>query len=118
MTLNGWLQILVFIAIVIGLAKPLGVFMSDVFDGRRTWLHHLLRPIERIIYRITRVDENREMHWTEYAVAMLLYSLSSLLLLYMIQRLQGVLPLNPQKLAGVDSNASATGGFVASAFNT
>ncbi len=118
MTLNGWFQILLFIAIIIAVAKPVGIFMTQVFDGERTFMHFALRPIERLIYRLTRVDENREMRWTEYAVAMLLFSAVSLLLLYLIQRVQGYLPFNPQQLPGVDSTASATGGFVGSAFNT
>jgi K+-transporting ATPase ATPase A chain len=118
MTLNGWLQILLFTVIVIALAKPVGVFLTHVFSGERTFLHPVFRPIERIIYKLTGVKEEREMHWSEYATAMLLYSLVSLLMLYLIQRLQGSLPLNPQNLPGVDSPASATGGYVASAFNT
>jgi K+-transporting ATPase ATPase A chain len=118
MTLNGWLQILVFTVIVIALAKPVGVFLTHVFSGERTFLHPVFRPIERMIYKLTGVKEEREMHWSEYATAMLLYSLVSLLVLYLIQRLQGYLPLNPQNLPGVDSPTSATGGYVASAFNT
>ncbi|MFL6283891.1 MAG: potassium-transporting ATPase subunit KdpA [Pyrinomonadaceae bacterium] len=118
MTLNGWLQILLFLAVVLAVTKPLGLFMTRVFGGDRTFLHPLLRPVERLIYRLTGVDEEREMHWTEYAVAMLLFSLVSMLLLYLIQRMQGVLPLNPQGLPGVDAAASAAGGFVGSAFNT
>ena len=118
MTLNGWLQILLFTVIVIALAKPVGVFLTHVFSGERTFLHPVFRSIERIIYKLTGVKEEREMHWSEYATAMLLYSLVSLLVLYLIQRLQGYLPLNPQNLPGVDSPASATGGYVASAFNT
>jgi K+-transporting ATPase ATPase A chain len=118
MTLTGWLQILVFIAIIVAITKPIGVFMTHLFEGQRTFLHPLLRPVERLIYRLTGVDEEREMHWTEYAASMLLFSLVSLLLLYFIQRLQAYLPFNPQKLAGVDSAASATSGYVASAFNT
>ena len=118
MTLNGWLQILLFIAIIIAIAKPVGIFMTHVFNGERTFLHWGLRPIERLIYRLTGVDEKREMRWTEYAAAMLLFSLVSLVLLYLIQRLQGHLPLNPQHLPGVDSAGSATAGFVGSAFNT
>ncbi|HEV7683878.1 MAG TPA: potassium-transporting ATPase subunit KdpA [Pyrinomonadaceae bacterium] len=118
MSLNGWLQILLFIGIIIVIAKPVGVFMTHVFNGERTFMHPVLRPLERLIYRLTGVDEKREMHWSEYAVAMLLFSVVSLLLLYVMQRLQGYLPLNPQSLAGVDSSASATGGFVGSAFNT
>ena len=102
MTANGWLQILIYITIVIALAKPAGLFMTHVFNGKRTFLHPVLRPVERLLYRLTGVDEKREMHWTEYAVAMLSFSVVSLLLLYLIQRLQGYLPLNPQKLPGVD----------------
>src|SRR5436190_21057529 len=118
MTLNGWLQILLFIAIIIAIAKPVGIFMTHVFNGERTFIHWALRPVERVIYRLTGVDEKREMRWTEYAVAMLLFSVVSLTLLYFIQRLQAYLPFNPQKLPNVDSAASATGGFVGSAFNT
>jgi len=118
MTLNGWLQILLFTAIIIAIAKPVGIFMTHVFNGERTFMHPVLRPIERVIYRLTGVDEKREMRWTEYAVAMLLFSLVSLILLYFMQRLQAYLPFNPQKLPNVDSAASATGGFVGSAFNT
>jgi potassium-transporting ATPase potassium-binding subunit len=118
MTANGWLQILLFIAIVIALAKPIGVFLTQVFECKRTFLHPIIRPVERVIYRLTGVREEREMHWSEYAVSMLLYSAVSMLLLYFIQRLQAYLPFNPQRLPGVDSGASATGGFVASAFNT
>src|SRR6185503_18474963 len=73
----------------------------------------VLRPLERLIYKLTRVDEAREMKWTEYAVAMLLFSGVSMIVLYLIQRLQGVLPFNPQQLPGVDSTA-----FVGSSFNT
>src|SRR5678815_144201 len=118
MTFNGWFQILLFIAIIIAIAKPVGIFMTHVFNGERTFMHPVMRPVERIIYRLTRVHEEREMHWTEYAAAMMLFSVVSLLLLYFIQRLQGYLPFNPQKLPGVDASTSATGGFVASAFNT
>lgn len=117
MTFNSWLQILFFLALVLALTKPLGLFMAHVFGGERTFLHPLLRPVERLIYRLTGVDEAREMRWTEYAAAMLLFSLVSMLLLYVMQRLQGVLPLNPQGLPGVDSSAASTG-FVGSAFNT
>ena len=111
MTVNGWLQILLFMAIIVVIAKPVGIFMTNVFNGERTFVHPILRPVERVIYHLTRVDEKREMRWSEYASAMLLFSLVSLLLLYFIQRLQGYLPFNPQKLSGVDSASSATGGL-------
>ncbi|HEX6047009.1 MAG TPA: potassium-transporting ATPase subunit KdpA, partial [Pyrinomonadaceae bacterium] len=113
MTLNGWLQIVFFLVLVLLVTKPLGVFMARVFNRERTFLDPVLGPIERLIYRLTRVDAAHEMRWTEYAVAMLLFSLVSLVLLYALQRLQGVLPFNPQQLPGVDST-----GFAASAFNT
>ena len=102
MTTNGWLQILVFLLIVLALTKPLGVFMARVFNREKTFLDPVLRPIERLIYALTGVDENVEMKWTEYAVAMLLFSLVSMVLLYLIQRVQGMMPFNPQKLAGVE----------------
>jgi K+-transporting ATPase ATPase A chain len=112
MTLNGWLQIFFFLVLVFAVTKPLGLFMAHVFNGERTFLDRVLRPVERLIYRLTRVDAQHEMRWTEYAVAMLLFSAVSMLLLYVLQRVQGVLPFNPQHLAGVDS-----AGFTASAFN-
>ena len=113
MTLNGWLQILFFFALILLVTKPLGVFMTHVFNRERTFLDPVLRPVEKLIYRATCVAEDREMRWTEYAVAMLLFSLVSMVVLYLLQRLQGFLPLNPQQLPGVDS-----GGYVGSAFNT
>src|ERR1043166_6280134 len=118
MTANGWLQILFFLALILAVTKPMGVFMTHVFNRERTFLDPLLKPIERLIYKLTGVNAEREMRWTEYAVAMLLFSGVSMLALYLIQRLQGVLPFNPQHFPGVDSNASATGKFVGSAFNS
>jgi len=118
MSLNGWLQILFFFAIILVLTKPLGLFMAHVFNREKTFLDPVLRPIERLIYRLTGVNEEREMRWTEYAVTMLLFSAVSMFVLYLIQRLQGYLPFNPQHLPGVDSSSSSTGAFVGSAFNT
>jgi K+-transporting ATPase ATPase A chain len=118
MTLNGWLQILFYFALLLLVTKPLGVFMTRVYNREKTLLDPLLRPIERLIYKLTGVDENREMRWTEYATAMLLYSAASLIVLFLLQRLQGHLPLNPQHLPGVDSAGYAGGGYVGSAFNT
>ena len=113
MTANGWLQILFFFALILLVTKPLGLFMTHVFNRERTFLDPILRPIERLIYRLTRVDATREMRWTEYAIAMLLFSLVSLLVLYLLQRAQGFLPFNPQNIPGVDSTT-----FTGSAFNT
>jgi K+-transporting ATPase ATPase A chain len=101
MSLNGVLQIIVFFALVAAATPPLGRFMARVFGGERTWLDPVLRPVERLIYRATGVDATREMTWTEYASSMLLFSVVSMLALYAIERLQGVLPLNPQHLPGV-----------------
>src|SRR5499427_3763082 len=101
MTINGWLQIFVFLALIFAVTKPMGIFMTRVFSRERTFLDPALRPIERLLYRVTGVDEGHEMRWTEYAISMLLFSAVSMLLLYLIQRIQGLLPLNPQHLAGV-----------------
>ncbi len=101
MTQQGWFQIALFLALVAAVTKPLGIFMARVFNRERTFLDPVLRPIERLIYRITGVKEQREMRWTEYAVSMLLFSVVSMLVLYALQRLQGHLPLNPQRFAAV-----------------
>jgi K+-transporting ATPase ATPase A chain len=101
MTANGWFQIFFFLAVIAAITAPLGAYMTRVFARERTWLDVVLRPIERLIYRTTGVDETREMRWTEYAVALLLFSAVSMLVLYGMQRLQAVLPWNPQRLPGV-----------------
>ena len=101
MTVNGWVQILLFLALILVLTKPLGVFMARVFNRERTFLDPVARPIERLLYRVTGVDENHEMRWTEYAVAMLMFSGVSMLMLYLIERVQQWLPLNPQKFGPV-----------------
>jgi len=103
MTANGWFQIALFFAIIFAVTKPLGAFMARVFSGERTILDPALKPVERLIYRLTWVDQEREMRWTEYAVSMLLFSAVSMTVLYVIQRVQLLLPWNPQKLAGVGS---------------
>jgi K+-transporting ATPase ATPase A chain len=101
MTLNGWLQILVFLALIFAVTKPLGVFMARVFAREKTFLDPVLRPIERLLYRVTGVDETHEMRWTEYATTMLVFSAVSMLVLYLIERIQGSLPFNPQHFAAV-----------------
>ena len=101
MTLNGWLQILVFLGLIFAVTKPLGVFMTRVFSRERTFLDPVLRPIERLLYRVTGVDESHEMRWTEYATTMLVFSAMSMLVLYLIQRVQGMLPFNPQHFGAV-----------------
>jgi potassium-transporting ATPase potassium-binding subunit len=101
MTANGWAQIGLFLLVVLAVTKPMGVFMARVFAGEKTFLDAVLRPVERLLYRMTGVDEKREMRWTEYTVAMLLFSGVSMLALYAIERLQGWLPWNPQHFTGV-----------------
>ena len=115
MTANGWLQIAVFFLVVLALTKPLGVFMTRVFNREKTFMDPALRPIERLLYRVTGVDESHEMGWIEYAASMLLFSVVSMVVLYLIQRVQGVLPFNPQKLGGV---ASALAFNTAASFTT
>ena len=101
MTPNGWLQIAVFLLIIFAMTKPLGIFLARVFGREKTFLDPALRPVERLLYRITGIDENHDMRWTEYAVAMILFSAVSMALLYLIERAQIWLPLNPQKLGNV-----------------
>jgi K+-transporting ATPase ATPase A chain len=102
MTTNGWMQIGLFLALILAITKPIGVFMARVFGGERTFLDPVLRPIERLLYRVTGVDEKHEMRWTEYAFTMLLFSGASMLLLYLMERAQQLLPWwNPQKFAGL-----------------
>ena len=87
MTLNGWLQIGLFLLAVLAVTRPLGLYMTRVFERRRTWLDPVLRPIERLVYRLTGVDETHEMRWSEYAVTMLAFSVVSMVALYGILRL-------------------------------
>jgi len=101
MTVNGWIQILLHLVLIFAVTKPLGAFMARVFNRERTFLDPVVRPIERLLYRVTGVDENHEMRWTEYAVAMLMFSGVSMLLLYLIERVQQFLPWNPQKFGAV-----------------
>ena len=101
MTANGWLQILLFLVVIFLVTKPLGIFMARVFNREKTFLDPVLRPIERLLYRVTGVDENHEMRWTEYAISMLLFSMVSMVVLYLMERLQGYLPFNPQKFGAV-----------------
>ena len=101
MTSNGWLQIGVFLLSVAAVTPVLGRFMTRVFNRERTFLDPILRPIERLVYRTTGVDEAREMRWTEYAFAMLAFSVVSMIVLYVMQRVQQWLPWNPQGFGAV-----------------
>src|SRR6476469_2943603 len=97
MTANGWLQIAFYSVVLLALTKPMGMVILRVYDGSVTWL----RPVERLIYRIGGIDSEEDQHWTQYTAAMLIFSLVSMLLTYIVLRLQHVLPLNPQHLPAV-----------------
>ena len=109
MTTSGWIQIAILFLIVLALVKPLGLYMAKVFSSERTWLSPVVRPVERAIYRVSGVDETREQSWLTYGVALLAFSLVGLIVLYLLQRLQGSLPFNPEGMGAVKPD---------SAFNT
>jgi K+-transporting ATPase ATPase A chain len=101
MTILGWIQILLYCAIIVALVRPLGGYMTRVFAGERTLLSPLLAPVERGLYRLAGVNPKIEQHWLTYAVAMLLFNFAGLVLLYALQRVQGALPLNPESMPAV-----------------
>jgi K+-transporting ATPase ATPase A chain len=101
MSANGWLQFVIFCLILLASVRPVGLYLARVLEGQRTWLDPLLRPIERLIYKLCSVNAKEEMNWREYAFAVLGFSAVSMLLTYAIERLQAVLPFNPQGLANV-----------------
>src|SRR6201747_424981 len=101
MTAIGWIQILLFCAIIVALVKPLGGYMTRVFNGERTFLSPVLRPVEAGLYWVGGVDEKREQHWLTYTVAMLLFHVGGFLILYAVLRLQAVLPFNPAEQSAV-----------------
>jgi K+-transporting ATPase ATPase A chain len=106
MTLNGLLQLAVYFLVLLAITKPLGIFMAKVFSDERTFLSPVLGPLERLIYRVSRIDASKEQHWTTYTAAMLMFNLIGLLVLYGLQRLQYYLPFNPQGLSGVGPESS------------
>ena len=101
MTLNGWIQIALYGAIIIALTKPFGGYMTRVFNGERTLLSPVLRPVERLFYAIGGVNEKEDQHWLVYTIAMLIFSMAGFLSLYGLQRLQAMLPFNPQNFPAV-----------------
>ena len=109
MTANGYLQLVVYVVVLIALAKPLGAYMARVYEGQPAALNRVGAPIERFLYKICGIDPEHEMRWTEYAVAAIAFNLLGLLAVYALQRLQGWLPLNPQDLSAISAD---------SAFNT
>ncbi|MEA2882664.1 MAG: potassium-transporting ATPase potassium-binding subunit [Bradyrhizobium sp.] len=106
MTFIGWIQILLYCAIIVALTKPLGGYMTRVFNGERTFLAPLLRPVEAGLYRLAGLDEAREQHWLTYTVAMLLFHVGGFAVLYALMRLQAVLPFNPAEQSAVAPDLS------------
>jgi potassium-transporting ATPase potassium-binding subunit len=106
MTVIGWIQILLYCAIVVALVKPLGWYMTRVFNGESTFLSPVLRPVEHGLYWIGGVDEKREQHWLTYTVAMLLFHVGGFLIIYGLMRLQALLPLNPAEQSAVAPDLS------------
>lgn len=98
MTATSLLQLGVYLGVLLVLVKPLGWYMAQVFESQSAWLNTFGRPIENLIYRIARVKDSEEMRWTQYAAAVLLFNVLGFIAVYALQRLQGVLPLNPQGL--------------------
>ncbi len=103
MNLYSWFQLIFYIVVLLALAKPLGSFMAKVYQGERTFLDRVLGPVERFIYRVSGVKPDEDMNWKTYAIAVMLFNVLGLLVVYGLQRLQAFLPLNPQGLGAVDS---------------
>ena len=106
MTTNGILQILLFFGVIFLLTKPMGVYLTKVYTGEKTFFDFIFKPFERLIYAICRVDASSEMNWKQYGAGVILFSLVSSLALYAIQRFQGFLPFNPQNLGAPSAESS------------
>jgi potassium-transporting ATPase potassium-binding subunit len=106
MTLNGWIQIAIYCVIVLALVKPLGWYMTRVFNGEQTFLSPVLRPVEKGLYWLGGVDETREQDWVTYTVGMLLFHVGGFLILYVLLRIQGLLPFNPAGMTAVAPDLS------------
>jgi potassium-transporting ATPase potassium-binding subunit len=106
MTANGLLQITIYFLVLLALAKPLGLYMTKVMQGERTFMHRILRPLEAGIYKLCGIDEHAEQHWTSYAGGILLFSVATLLVTYLIQRIQQWLPWNPAGLGNISPDSS------------
>ena len=114
MTLNGWIQIIFYLVVLVALVKPLGLYMAKVYQGERTFLSPVLGLQERLIYRLGGIDPQQEMVWKVYTFAVLLFSVIGYIFLYLLQRLQGFLPLNPLGLGAVspDLSVNTSAGFI------
>ncbi|NTU55419.1 MAG: potassium-transporting ATPase subunit A, partial [Anaerolineales bacterium] len=106
MNISSWIQIIFYMTILLLLAKPLGSYMAKVYQGERVYLDRVLAPVERFIYRLSGIDPRADMDWKVYAVAMLLFNALGLIVVYLLQRLQGVLPLNPQGMGAIPPDSS------------
>ncbi len=118
MTALGILQIVIYFVVVLALTKPFGAHMAKVYEGERTFLHPLLRPVERLIYRLVGVREDAEQRWTQYAASLIAFSVACFLFVYIIQRLQGFLPFNPMHFGTKAAPSGATPVTPDLAFNT
>src|SRR5690348_8870145 len=118
MTPSGVLYILVFFLVLLAVTKPLGLYMAHIFEGKRTFLHCVLRPLERLVYRLCGIREDHEQRWTQYAASLIAFSLVSFLFVYVIHRLQGLLPLNPMGFSTGHPPGNATPMTPDLAFNT
>jgi K+-transporting ATPase ATPase A chain len=118
MALSGVLYILVYFLVLLALTKPLGLYMAHVFEGERTFMHPVLRPVERLTYRLCGIREDAEQRWTQYAASVLAFSLVSFLFVYLLQRLQGFLPFNPMGFSTGHAASNATPMTPDLAFNT
>src|SRR5512147_401531 len=101
MTVNGWVQIGLYALAILLLTKPMGLYLYRVYEGRSRPLARILGPLERVLYRLSGVDPEKEQDWKGYAISMLVFSAVGLIVTYGIERLQGVLPANPNKLGAV-----------------
>src|SRR5215208_1899724 len=106
MNLYSWLQIIFYLVVLLALAKPLGSYMAKVYQGEHTFLDRVLGPVERLVYRLSSVNPEEDMNWKTYAIAVIVFNVLGLILLYLLQRLQSVLPLNPQGLGAVTPDSS------------
>jgi potassium-transporting ATPase potassium-binding subunit len=106
MNIYSWLQLVIYIVVLIALAKPLGSFMAKVYEGKHTFIDRVLKPVERFIYRLSGVNPEKDMNWKTYAIAVLLFNAFGLLTVYVLQRFQAVLPLNPMGLGAVTPDSS------------
>ncbi|GHO60208.1 hypothetical protein KSB_86830 [Ktedonobacter robiniae] len=97
-TMNAILQVLVYVVLLVLVTKPLGLYMTRVFAGERTWLSPVLVPVERLFYKLCGVRKEEEQRWTGYTISMLLFSIAGMLLLYLLERTQQWLPFNPQQM--------------------